>query len=224
MDFYDGLLGELFALADETYANFHSRLLNNADIKVIGVKTPLLRSLAKKYKGDVKKLFALPDDYYEVTFLKLTVLSSLPYDEFIAYADDGVKLINNWASCDCFKAKCISKHKSDFVPFVKAYLGVNKEFYQRYALVTLLHFYVEEEYLDFIFDCMEKANTDYYYVHTAVAWLLAEVVVKYYDRGVDYLKRNLLDVRTHDKAIAKSCESLRLTLEQKKELKGLKRR
>lgn len=224
MDFYDGLLGELFALADETYANFHSRLLNNADIKVIGVKTPLLRSLAKKYKGDIKKLFALPDDYYEVTFLKLTVLSSLPYDEFIAYADDGVKLINNWASCDCFKAKCISKHKSDFVPFVKAYLGVNKEFYQRYALVTLLHFYVEEEYLDFIFDCMEKANTDYYYVHTAVAWLLAEVVVKYYDRGVDYLKRNLLDVRTHDKAIANSCESLRLTLEQKKELKGLKRR
>lgn len=224
MDFYDGLLGELFALADETYANFHSRLLNNADIKVIGVKTPLLRSLAKKYKGDIKELFALPNDYYEVTFLKLTVLSSLPYDEFIAYADDGVKLINNWASCDCFKAKCISKHKSDFVPFIKAYLGVNKEFYQRYALVTLLHFYVEEEYLDFIFDCVGKANTDYYYVHTAVAWLLAEVVVKYYDRGVDYLKRNLLDVRTHDKAIAKSCESLRLTSEQKKELKGLKRR
>lgn len=223
MDFYNKLLDELFALADKNYACFHSKLLNNSNINVIGVKTPLLRSLAKKYKGDVQKLFALPNDYYEVTFLKLTVASALPYNEFCTHLDDCVKLIDNWASCDCFKAKCISKHKAEFIPFIKAYLGVNKEFYQRYAFVSLLHFYVEEEYLSFIFDCVEKANTDFYYVHTAVAWLVAEVIVKHYNIGVEYLKKNELNAATHNKAIAKSCESLRLSPEQKKELKGLKR-
>lgn len=223
MDFYDKLLGELFALADNNYACFHSKLLNNKNIKVIGVKTPLLRSLAKKYKGEIEKLFALPNDYYEVTFLKLTVASLLPYEEFCVRLDGCVKLIDNWASCDCFKAKCISGHKFEFMSFIKAYMGVNKEFYQRYALVCLLHFYVEEQYLNFIFDCVERADCSFYYVHMAVAWLVAEVIVKHYNAGIEYLKRNNLDKHTHNKAIAKSCESLRLSQQQKKELKGLKR-
>jgi hypothetical protein len=57
----------------------------------------------------------------------------------------------------------------------------------------------------------------------AVAWLLAEVVVKFYDTGLEYLKRDTLDSKTHNKAIQKACESLRLNDEQKTYLKGLKR-
>ncbi|MGN0813303.1 MAG: DNA alkylation repair protein [Candidatus Coproplasma sp.] len=220
---YEELLDKLKGIADSGYACFHSRLLNNPKIKVIGVRTPVLRSLAKEYEKDFDKLFALPDEYYEVTFLKLIVASRLPYERFIKVVDGCVELIDNWATCDCFKAVCIKKHRQEFLPFVKAYLGVNREFYQRYALVTYLHFYVEEEYLNLIFESAERADTRFYYVHMAVAWLIAEVTIKHYERGVEYLKLNRLEKATHNKAIAKACESFRISDKQKTELKALKR-
>ncbi|MGN0806179.1 MAG: DNA alkylation repair protein [Candidatus Coproplasma sp.] len=223
MGLYEELLAELKGVSDSGYAAFQSRLLNNPDICVLGVRTPVLRSLAKKYSPHFNELFTLPDEYYEVTFLKLITASHLPYDEFIKVVDGCVEIIDNWATCDCFKADCIKRHKAEFLPFVKAYLGVNREFYQRYALVTLLHFYVEEEYLNLIFESVEGADTNYYYVHMAAAWLIAEVLIKHYDKGVEYLKADRLDKKTHNKAIAKACESFRLTQEQKRELKGLRR-
>lgn len=223
MGLYEELLQELNGLSDLDYAAFHSKLLHNPSIKVIGVRTPLLRSLAKSYAARIQELFALPNEYYEVTFLKLIAASNLPYERFVNIVDDCVALIDNWACCDCFKAACIKKHRQEFLPFIKAYLGVNKEFYQRFSLVTLLHFYVKEEYLNLIFDSVERADTSFYYVHMAAAWLIAEVLVKHYEKGVKYLKQGKLDIKTHNKAIAKACESYCLTDEQKKELKGLKR-
>ncbi|MGN0824266.1 MAG: DNA alkylation repair protein, partial [Candidatus Coproplasma sp.] len=144
MGLYEELLQELNGLSESGYAAFHSKLLHNSSIKVIGVRTPVLRSLAKSYAARFEELFALPNEYYEVTFLKLIAASNLPYERFITIVDDCVELIDNWAACDCFKAACIKKHRQEFLPFVKAYLGVNREFSQRYALVTLLHFYVQE--------------------------------------------------------------------------------
>lgn len=223
MALYEELVSKLKTLSDSDYAAFHSKLLNNPKINVIGVRTPLLRELAKEYKDSFNELLTLPDEYYEVTFLKLIVASLLPFEEFIKVVDRCVELIDNWACCDCFKAVCISKHRQEFLPFVKAYIGVNREFYQRYGLVTLLHFYVEEDYLNLIFESVESADTSLYYVHMAVAWLVAEVLIKHFDKGREYLKLQRLDRATHNKAIAKACESYRLTKEQKTELKGLKR-
>lgn len=223
MALYEELVSKLKTLSDSDYAAFHSKLLNNPKINVIGVRTPLLRKLAREYKDSFNELLTIPDEYYEVTFLKLIVASKLPFEEFIKVVDRCVDLIDNWACCDCFKALCIQKHRQEFLPFVKAYIGVNREFYQRYALVTLLHFYVEEDYLNLIFESVEKADTRYYYVHMAVAWLVAEVLVKHFDKGREYLKLQRLDRATHNKTIAKACESYRLTKEQKTELKGLKR-
>ena len=57
----------------------------------------------------------------------------------------------------------------------------------------------------------------------AAAWLIAEMLVKNYSFTEDFLKRNLLDKKTHNKAIQKACESFRLSDEQKKYLKEIKR-
>ena len=103
------------------------------------------------------------------------------------------------------------------------YLSGDKEFYQRFALTTLLHFYVDEKYADLIFRSVQKGNTNYYYVHMAAAWLIAEMLVKYYDTAKNFLLKNLLDKKTHNKAIQKACESFRLSDEQKIYLKGIKR-
>ncbi|MDE5667418.1 MAG: DNA alkylation repair protein, partial [Clostridia bacterium] len=181
--------------------------------------------------GCVDELLSFPDEYYEVTFIKLTAVSLLKWEEFIKYVDKCVPLIDNWATCDCFAPKCIVKHKEEFLPYIYTFFAEEQEFYQRFALTTLLHFYVEEKYYDKILQLITEAETDeYYYVHMAAAWLLAELIIKFYDQTVEVLKATIeafhkgleVDKKTHNKAIQKACESFRLTAEQKTYLKGLK--
>lgn len=217
------LLTELKSYAEPTYAAFHKRLLKNENINVLGVRVPTLRKLAKKYKNQITPLLCCNDDYYEVTFIKLQAVALLPWDEFIKYVDKCVSLIDNWATCDCFTPKCISAHRDDFLPYIYNYTDSGEEFTQRFALTTLLHYYLEEKYLQIIFETVRKSNRSLYYVHMAAAWLIAEVLVKNYDEGVRFLKLNELDIKTHNKAVQKACESYRLTKEQKDFLRGLKR-
>ena len=56
----------------------------------------------------------------------------------------------------------------------------------------------------------------------AAAWLVAEVLVKYYDFGVKLLNAGFLDAKTHNKAIAKARESYRVTQEKKANLNAMK--
>ena len=221
---YRQLLEILEDNADSKYREFHSRLLKNDNINVLGVRVPILRKIAKQFIGDTDNLMCFPNEYYEVTFIKLTAVSNLKYEQFIKYVDQCVSLIDNWATCDCFTPKCIEKHKQEFLPNIDKYLSYDSEFYQRFALTTLLHFYVEEEFLEIIFDSIKKANSEkYYYVHMAAAWLMAEVLVKHYDLGIKFLQTETIDKRTHNKAIQKANESFRLSNEQKIFLKGIKR-
>lgn len=233
---YEELLEELKANAEPEYAAFHKRLLKNAQINVLGVRVATLRKLAKRYKNAIDPLLCCNDDYYEVTFIKLQAVALLPWEEFIKYVDKCVSLIDNWATCDSFAPKCIAEHKDEFLPYIFSYTNSDKEFTQRFALTTLLHFYVEEKYLATILDIVqEDVDLNLYYVHMAAAWLIAEVVVKFYDDGATFLKCNaecyvqegkgheFFDIKTHNKAIQKACESYRLTKEQKDFLRGLKR-
>lgn len=220
---YDELLCELKNNAEPEYAVFHKRLLKNDKIYVLGVRVPTLRKLAKKYKNQIDPLLCCSDEYYEVTFVKLQAVALLPWDGFINYVDKCVPLIDNWATCDCFAPKCIATHKDEFLPYIFSYTDSDKEFTQRFALTTLLHYYVEEKYLQLIFETVRKSNCELYYAHMAAAWLIAEVLVKFYDGGVEFLSSGALDTKTHNKAIQKACESYRLTKEQKDFLRGLKR-
>ena len=220
---YQQLLTELESCADEGYKAFHKKLLKNDNVKLMGVRIPVMRKIAKKYKDNVDELLAFPDEFYEVTFIKLTAVSMLKYEKFILYIDRCVALIDNWATCDCFAPKCIKSHRNEFMPYIRKYADQNGEFYQRFALTTVLHYYVEDKYAETIFALSERSVTNLYYVHMAVAWLIAEAFVKIYDKAKSFLLENTLDKKTHNKAIQKACESFRLSNDQKNYLKGIKR-
>ena len=220
---YEQFLAYLNDAADEKYRRFHTKLLKNDEISVLGVTIPKLRKAAKLFKGREDELMSFPDEFYEVTFVKLSAVALLPYDRFIGYVDRCVGLIDNWATCDGFSPKCISLHRDEFLPYIQKYLAAPREFSQRFAITTLLSYYMEQKYLDIIFSCCQKADTSMYYVHMGVAWLIAEVLVKFYADGVQFLKSNALTAKTHNKAIQKAKESYRLTSEQKINLNKLKR-
>ena len=223
MTLYESLLVDLNTYSESSYAEFHKKLLGEGDFRVLGVRVPTLRKLAKKYYPNYEEVKNFPNDYYEVKFIKLSISALLPYERFIKEVETCVALIDNWALCDCFSAKCIGKNREDFLNYVQKFFTDGREFYQRYALTTLLQFYVEEQYLNVIFDYVERADTDYYYVHMAAAWLIAEVLVKHYEKGVEFLKNTKIDKKTVNKAISKACESFRISDDKKNYLRGLKR-
>ncbi len=220
---YEEALAALRAQEDAGYRAFHKRLLKDESIRVIGVRMPALRALAKRWKGEWESLRAFPDEYYEVTFLKCAVAAQLPFEALLGVLEELVSLINNWATCDGFAPACIAKHRAEFVPYIKKYLSDERTFARRFALTTLLHFYVDEEGLPFVLDCLKKVRAEAYYVSMAAAWLAAEVLVKFPAAGEALLKEGALDGATHNRAIRKAYESFRIPPQRKAALRALRR-
>lgn len=218
---YSEFLNILSSYAETEFAAFQKRLISTK-YEIMGVRTPIMRKLAKEYAVDFEEIFAFPNEYFEVVFIKLTIISSFDYDRFSKYLDDCVALMDNWGLCDCFKAKCIKRRKEEFLSVLEGIFEKGGEYEQRYPLVVLLSEYMEEKYLPIVEGYIRRANTDFYYVHMAVAWLTAEILIKHYAYGVSLLEKGLLDAKTHNKAIQKAVESYRLTKEQKEFLRSLK--
>ena len=219
---YAEFLTVLQPYRDEKYARFQEKLILSPTLEILGVRTPDMRKIAKSALGYLDDLLSFPDKYFEVTFIKLAAVSLLPYSEFIKRVDGCVPLIDNWATCDCFKPKCLRKHRDEFLPYIEKYFKQGTEFSVRYALVTLLSYYVEDKYLPLVERYIRAADTRYYYVYMAVAWLTAELLIKHYEFGVALLQSGALDVKTHNKAIQKARESFRIDDEKKEFLNSLK--
>ena len=220
---YEEVLSRLFAERDEGYGAFYQKLLKDERIKVIGVRMPVLRRLAREWKKELAAFLAFPDEWYEVTFLKFSLYALLPFGEFCAGIERMVGLLDNWATVDGFHAACIKKNRDAFLPYIRRFSCDGREFVERYALVSLLHDYVEEKYLPEIFAALERCGGEKHYTGMAAAWLLAEVLIKHYGAGLAYLKEGKLLPFVHNTAIRKAVESFRLTTEQKEELKSFKK-
>ena len=218
---YSDFLNLLTACAEPDFADFQRKLIFTK-YKILGVRTSTLHKLAKEYARDFEDIFSFPNEYYEVVAIKLFQAALLPYDAFIKHLADCVSLMDNWALCDGFKGKCIKANKEEFLPVLQQLFAGGGEYEQRYPLVVLLTEYVEPKYLTTIRRFIEQADTSRYYVHMAVAWLMAEILVKEYDAGLALLKANITDAKTRNKAIQKAIESYRLTNEQKEFLRSLK--
>ena len=218
---YLELLDKLSVYKEEKFADFQRKLIFT-DRKILGVRTPILRKIAKECAHDVQDILRFPNEYYEVVFIKLTIVSAMEYTRFVEYLPDCVRLMDCWALCDSFKAKCIKTHKKDFLSVLERIFSRGGEYDQRYPLTVFLSEYMEEEYLPLIKGYIRRADTSQYYVHMAVAWLLAEILVKHYHYGATLLKNRCVEAKTHNKAIQKAIESYRLTSEQKEYLRSLK--
>lgn len=212
---YEEVLAFLRANADEKYRAFHHSLLKS-DVSLIGVRTPVLRRYAKKLKGELFTLLTFPDDYYEITFLKCAVAAALPYEEFQKIADSLVALLENWATCDMFKAPCIADHREDFRTHVANYLKSDREFTVRYGLVTLLHFYLDPTYFSLLEEAVAQADCSKYYISMAAAWLIAEALVKYPAEGERLLA--LADPITRRRALQKARDSFRVSKARKEQI------
>lgn len=226
---------ELLKLEDKEYAKFNKKLCPDTKLKMIGVRIPKIRELAKKlvkendYEANIKSLIKSKDSYFEEVVLKGMILGYLKID----FKDklDAIELflpkIDSWAITDTFVPTFKLKPKDLKIAwnFILPFINDKDEFKVRFALIMMLDYFLVDEYIDKVLKEIDRIKHDGYYVKMAAAWVIAEIGVKYNEKAINYLTgTNYLDKFTYNKALQKMIESYRISDEQKVFLRSLKKK
>lgn len=223
----DKIVKILFQNQDLKYRDFHSSLVPNVEKeRFIGVRTPVLRKLAKEmvkdgsYKDFIKEL---PHYYYEENTLHSCILSLLKdLDELINELDNFLSYIDNWATCDLLRPKAFEKDQKRILDKVKEWIHTKDIYSIRFGIVTLLSFYLDEFFCKEINEIILNIKSDDYYVNMAIAWYFSYALIKQYDMTIDIFKMYKLDKWVHNKSIQKAIESFRISDDKKIYLRSLK--
>ena len=208
--------------AEEKYRVFSSALIPNID-NVLGVRIPKLNKLVKElYKTDWKPFLNQPCIYMEETMLQGMLIAKTGDFELVKQF---VPKINNWSVCDkfCNSLKCVKDNKQQVWKFIQPYLKSKKEYNNRFALVIMLEYFIEEDYLAKMFEILNTFNSKKYYAQMAVAWLVSMCFVEFPKETTEFLKTTKLDDWTYNKSIQKIIESLKVDKPTKQKLKLMKR-
>lgn len=216
----------LFALQDEGYRAFHSRLMPTVPPEtVIGVRVPALRRLAKQLAGTPQAeafLQELPHTYYEENNLHAFLLESIrDYDAALAATEKFLPYIDNWATCDSFCPKVFAKHKEDLLPVLRRWMASDHPYTVRYGMEMLMRYYLDEDFRPEHL-AWAAVHSGEYYINMMRAWYFATALAKQPEAALPWLTARRLDVWTHNKTIQKAVESSRIPAETKAFLRTLR--
>lgn len=217
----------LFELQDFSYRDFHSKLMPTVPKeKIIGVRVPQLRKLAKEFgkTEDAKEfLKILPHKYYEEDNLHAFLIEQIKdFDECIFALDDFLLYVDNWATCDMMSPKVFKNNTEKLLPKIEEWLISDYTYQVRFAIGMLMKFYLDESFDERYLQLVASVKSDEYYINMMIAWYFATALAKQWEKTVPFIENKVLDKWTHNKAIQKAVESYRITKEQKEYLKQLK--
>ncbi|MDR2912888.1 MAG: DNA alkylation repair protein [Alistipes sp.] len=235
------IIAELKSIAvppEDEYREFNRRIVATGR-EMIGVRMPALRALAKRIAANPeaqKYLATTPGKTYEEVLLYGLVLArranmrptaktpAMPLEELFTRLESLIPLFDSWAHVDVIISdfKLFRRHQTEvfarFAP-LKTHAG---EFHKRTFVVMMMAFFLDAEHIDTTLEELAGVPQGQYYVDMALAWALAEALVKHYDRTEPLLRRPVFSRFVHNKAIQKARESFRITPEQKEKLKEFK--
>ena len=218
---------QLFELQDLKYRDFHAKLMPTIDKeKVIGVRTPALRSYAKQFgKTEEAKEFmkVLPHKYYEENNLHMMLITGIKdYEKCMEEIQRFLPCIDNWATCDYPAPKCFARHKDQVLEEAKRWISSGETYVIRYGIGMLMRLFLDEDFSSEYLEMAAAVQSQEYYVNMMIAWYFATALAKQWDTVIPYLEERKLDRWVHQKTIQKAVESFRITPEQKVYLKSLR--
>ena len=219
----------IFALRDEGCRDFNAKLVPNIEKeRVIGVRTPALRSLAKELSGTAEAsafLTELPHFYLEENHLHGFLIERIrDYDACIRALDAFLPFVDNWATCDCIGPACFKRNHARLIEDARRWLLSDALYTRRFAIRALMNHFLEDDFRPEHLDWVAGIKTEEYYLRMMQSWYFATALAKQYDVALPYIEERRLEPWTHSKAIQKAIESYRITDEQKAYLRTLKHR
>ena len=188
----DAIQERLFALQDLKYRQFHAGLMPTIDKeRIIGVRMPALRKLARELKGTAEAeafLLALPHYYYEENNLHgLLLCARSGYEETVAGLDIFLPHVDNWATCDLLSPRAFRTHPPQLPGQIRRWLDSGETYTVRFGLEMLMSFYLDECFRPEYLDWAAEVKSEEYYVRMMVAWYFATALAKQYDAALPYL-------------------------------------
>ena len=212
---------------DMQYAQFQSKLIPTVKTEnIIGVRTPILRKLAKDIKRNeicVAFMQELPHKYFEENQLHGFIISEiLDYKKCISEIERFLPYIDNWATCDQTSPKVFRKHKQELLSHIKVWLTSEHTYTVRFAVGMLMQHFLDEDFNAEYLELVAGIKSDEYYINMEIAWYMATALAKQWVATIPYIEKNKLGSWVHNKTIQKAKESNRITKEQKVYLNKLK--
>ena len=214
------LLVELESLSEEKFRIFNEKIVHTSNYKVIGVRMPDLKAIAKKHRADYKEIFEMPYDSFEEIIIKGAALgfADVPLSEKAPYVIRYAGMIDNWAECDCF-CSCIKVKKSeeDALRLLSDRLMKRKEeFVSRVGIVLMFSKFTDEPTVKKALDIYDALPCGAYYRDMAVAWGLSVYCVKYPELITGYLEHSPISIKVKLMAAQKIRDSRRVSDEVKR--------
>lgn len=227
---------QLHEMSEEKYGDFQSSLIPGLDrSRIIGVRTPALRSFAKeilKSGEHTDFISCLPHEYFDEMQLHAFIISELKdFETCMAEVESFLPYVDNWATCDQLSPKVFGKKKdgrlvygSRLLESIDKWLEAEHTYTVRVGIGMLMQHYLDEDFDISYMDRIAGIRSEEYYINMMTAWYFATALAKRWDDALAVLNENRLDKWTHNKAIQKAIESRRISDGQKQLLRTLKRK
>ncbi len=217
----------LFSAQDSGYRDFHARLVPNIEKEhIIGVRTPVLREIAKEVSksGEAEEfLKSLPHEYYEENNLHAFLIEQIrDFDRALYETERFLPYIDNWATCDSFLPKVFKKERGNILPKIYQWLESSHTYTVRYGIGLLMSLFLDDAFEKKYLEAVCGVRSDEYYIKMMIAWYFATALTKQYDSSISYIEQKRLDPWTHNKTISKACDSRRISGDTKAYLKSLR--
>lgn len=229
------MLGRMRALSDASYKAFNDRILNAPSVPTLGIRVPELRKLAREAAAEEgenwldemilsKGAFTFQEEH--MVFGMAAGYRKCSKEKHAELLDVWVPGIISWADCDCGTStlQWMKKDQEFWFSYLMKWLKSGREFEVRFGVIALMDYFLNDWYIDEVLRIYTEIEMDDYYVRMGIAWAIATAYVKYPQKIIEILKKEKLDVWTHNKAIQKCRESRRVSAEDKETLSILKRR
>ena len=216
----------LFSNQDLKYRDFNIKLVPDIPAgKVVGVRSPVLRAKAKQMvkSGEaVKFIKKLPHKYQEENILHAYIISEIADMQTVfAEVERFLPYIDNWAVCDVIRPKPFKKGGNELLSRIKLWLKSDETYTVRFGIVMLMTYYLDDGFEKSQALWVAASDSDEYYISMAVAWYFATALAKQYDSVLPVITSKKLSAPTHNRAIRKAAESLRISEQKKTYLKTL---
>ncbi len=218
---------ELFGLRDIKYRDFNARLIPSVDKnRIIGVKTPELRAIAKRLAASDSCedfLRSLPHEYFEENQIHAFIISEIPdFEHAVTELERFLPYVDNWATCDQMSLRAFRKAPERVLSHIDSWLESGRTYTVRFGICTLMKYFLDERFDIRYLDKVACIKTDEYYINMCSAWFFATALAKQYEAALLYISEHRLTKWVHNKAITKACESFRVSSEHKNTLKYMK--
>ena len=206
---------------DPSFRRFQCRIIPNLHPdRIIGVRTPGLRKIAREMGMDENFLHELPHLFFEENQIHSFILNiGKDFERVLSEVERFLPYVDNWATCDQLTPRVFKEHRGELLPHIRRWLQSDHPYTVRFGMKMLMDHFLDEDFDPAYPRLVASVQSEEYYVRMMQAWYFATALAKQYEPVLPYVTEYRLEKWVHNKTIQKAVESYRITPEQKEFLK-----